>query len=299
MTTATKTTFAGRVKILAKKATSLIANSASWSNLAKFSTPVIAVGIVVLVYAISSGMSNYQKFNSPFDEIDRASEYQTGLLPVLEAETAADVNSLVAPEVLSPSAATAVSAAEGQKDYSRLSALSPDEVLFAKIGLETLANPIVIGLLPDRLIIPSLDLYVDIRPVGYWEINFEGSIYRQWDTVDDYATAWHNTSARVGVPGNTVISGHHNVYGKVFENLYTLKKGAVIQVKTVGNKLITYRVVRVLVLEEKYQPLEVRLENARWIQTSNDERLTLVSCWPNNDNSHRVIVVAVPEEAYF
>ena len=56
-----------------------------------------------------------------------------------------------------------------------------------------------------------------------------------------------------------------------------------------------HTVARVMVLEEKFQPLEVRLENAQWIQESTDERLTLVTCWPNDDNTHRVIVVALPE----
>lgn len=259
-------------------------------NKKNFSNLLIGAGIILLFYAIGSGLANYKKFNSPFDEIDRSAENQSGLLPVLEVQNSSDLTSLVAPEI------STSEVAEKTKYYSQLNELTADEVLFAKIGLDTLANPVIIGLIPDRLIIPSLDLYVDIRPVSYWEINFEGSIYRQWDTVDDYATAWHNTSARIGVPGNTVITGHHNVHGKVFEYLYTLQEGDVIQVKTAGNKLVTYRVARVLILEEKFQPLEVRLENARWIQRSDDERITLVTCFPNDDNSHRVIVVALPVE---
>jgi sortase A len=38
----------------------------------------------------------------------------------------------------------------------------------------------------------------------------------------------------------------------------------------------------------------VRLQNAQWIQPTTDERLTLVTCWPYNDNSHRLIIVARP-----
>jgi len=38
----------------------------------------------------------------------------------------------------------------------------------------------------------------------------------------------------------------------------------------------------------------VRQENARWIAPTDDERLTLVTCWPYTNNTHRVVVVAKP-----
>jgi sortase (surface protein transpeptidase) len=42
------------------------------------------------------------------------------------------------------------------------------------------------------------------------------------------------------------------------------------------------------------QPLSVRLDNAAWRDTTPDERLTLVTCWPAWDNSQRLIIVAYP-----
>ena len=39
---------------------------------------------------------------------------------------------------------------------------------------------------------------------------------------------------------------------------------------------------------------KVRLANARWIQPSEDERLTLITCWPYESNTHRLIIVALP-----
>jgi len=251
------------------------------------STIMILFGLVVLAYFVSQGITDYKKYNSPFDEVDHALGSQSGLLPIIEV----DGESLLAPTIENDATQAYLDSIGPLRD------MTAGELLFNKIGLETLNNPVTIGLIPDRLIIPKLDIFVDINPVGYWEINFEGSIYKQWDTVDEYATGWHNSSARIGTPGNTVISGHHNVFGKVFQNLYTMQKGDVIQVKTAGNKLVTYRVARVLVLEEKYQPIDVRLQNAQWIQSSTDERLTLVTCWPNDDNSHRVVVVALPIES--
>jgi sortase A len=61
-----------------------------------------------------------------------------------------------------------------------------------------------------------------------------------------------------------------------------------------GERACVYRVGLVMTLPEKYQPLETRLDNARWIYPSEDERITLVTCWPYESNTHRVIVVAAP-----
>ena len=49
-----------------------------------------------------------------------------------------------------------------------------------------------------------------------------------------------------------------------------------------------------MILPEKYEQIEVRMNNAQWILPSVDERLTLISCWPYETNTHRVIVVARP-----
>ena len=45
---------------------------------------------------------------------------------------------------------------------------------------------------------------------------------------------------------------------------------------------------------ERTATAEQRLENGEWIQPAGEERLTLVSCWPRDDNSHRIIVIAHP-----
>jgi sortase A len=49
-----------------------------------------------------------------------------------------------------------------------------------------------------------------------------------------------------------------------------------------------------MILPEKYQEIDVRMDNARWILPSDDERLTLVTCWPATSNTHRLIIVARP-----
>ncbi|HKX56322.1 MAG TPA: sortase, partial [Xanthomonadales bacterium] len=154
------------------------------------------------------------------------------------------------------------------------------------------ANP---GLPPEHLLIPSIDLFVPVQLANYRYIEFEGTTYTQWEAPYGFVAGWQTDSAGLGVPGNTVLYGHHNIAGKVFENLYRLQVGQVIQMKS-GDELFTYRIVLSMILEEKYQPLEVRLENASWILPSTDERITLITCWPERGNSHRVVVVAVRDE---
>ena len=57
-----------------------------------------------------------------------------------------------------------------------------------------------------------------------------------------------------------------------------------------------YEVDEVMLLSERGQSPEVMAENARWMGDFGDNRLTLVSCWPEWSNTHRVVVVAFPVE---
>jgi sortase A len=90
-----------------------------------------------------------------------------------------------------------------------------------------------------------------------------------------------------------VLNGHHNVYGEVFRDLVDLEEGAEIILYDKDNTYF-YEVTDKEVLEERGQPLEVRVENAQWIAPTEDERVTLVTCWPYTDNSHRLVIVARP-----
>ena len=59
----------------------------------------------------------------------------------------------------------------------------------------------------------------------------------------------------------------------------------------------TYAVSEILLLPEAGQPLEVRLDNARYILPTADERLTLVTCHPYGSLRYRLIVIAFPMQA--
>ena len=125
--------------------------------------------------------------------------------------------------------------------------------------------------------------------------NREGQILAEWD-VAEYAAGWHKNSARLGEPGNMVMSGHNNILGAVFRELDQLKKGNEI-ILHAGDHQATYAVDQVVIVPEKNATPEQRKANARWIGPFDDDRLTLVSCWPRNNNTHRIIVVARPATA--
>jgi len=149
---------------------------------------------------------------------------------------------------------------------------------------------------PTRLVIPSIKLDAPVVPVGWSIVNQNGQQVSVWDVPNRRAAGWLKTTAQVGQPGNTVLDGHHNIYGEVFRYLVDLKQGDTIQV-WVDDQSREYVISLMKILPEKGQPLKVQLENARWIQPTKDERLTLVTCWPYESNTHRLIVVALPIEA--
>lgn len=145
-----------------------------------------------------------------------------------------------------------------------------------------------------RLAIPTLDIDAPVETVSLKEMqNSSGRTYGQWPVPDKYAVGWHNTSAPPGQTGNTVINGHNNIHGSVFSNLVDLTLGEQIILYD-SDRQHVYQVIHREFLLERGEPLRTRLRNARWIAPSNDERLTIVTCWPNSTNSHRLIVIAQP-----
>lgn len=128
------------------------------------------------------------------------------------------------------------------------------------------------------------------------ELEEDGEVYEfvQWEAPDEEAVGWHTNTALLGEAGNTVLNGHHNAYGRVFRSLAYLQEGDYIQVYGDDGQWYTYIVANKMVLPEWNVTLEQRMENAAWIQPSEDERLTLITCWPEQSNSHRLIIVARP-----
>ncbi len=95
------------------------------------------------------------------------------------------------------------------------------------------------------------------------------------------------------IPFNDPSAGHHNIKGKVFRKLKNVRIGDVLTVYA-GDRNYKYMVTKRMILREVFQSQEKRLDNARWIGPFSNERVTLVTCWPNWANTHRLIVVARP-----
>ena len=128
--------------------------------------------------------------------------------------------------------------------------------------------------------------------VGWTVEEQDGQSVSVWN-VADYAAGFHRGSAYPGHIGNTVISGHHNIKGEVFRYVVDLEPADEI-ILYVGEVAYRYAVEEKLILSDKYVSAEQKSENGKWIRYLPDERLTLVTCWPYTNNTHRVIVVTKP-----
>jgi sortase A len=146
---------------------------------------------------------------------------------------------------------------------------------------------------PTRLVIKSVGIDTPVMPVAWTVVEQNGLEFSVWN-VADYVAGWHQTSALPGQPGNTVLAGHHNIKGEVFRYLVDVQEGDEVDLY-VGDTVYPYFVEQKLILKEKGEPPEVRRQNAQWIAPTNDVRVTLVTCWPYTNNTHRVIVVARPK----
>lgn len=146
---------------------------------------------------------------------------------------------------------------------------------------------------PVRMLIPAIGLDAAVTKAKYRKILLQGDVFDQWVAPDQFAAGWIATSAFLGEPGNTVLVGHHNDFGEVFGRLIDLNVGDTIVVFT-STTSRAYKVTNKMILQELDVPVSQRIQNARWIGRSNDERLTLVTCWPKETNTHRLVIVASP-----
>jgi len=143
---------------------------------------------------------------------------------------------------------------------------------------------------PDKLVIASIGIDAPVQVAGWVTDPATGDSF--WETPAN-AAGFHQESALPGWAGNTVLSGHHNIEGKVFEHLHQIRPGDAITLYVDGIPY-EYAVADNFIVQERDASEAQRQQNAAWIAPTDDERLTLVTCWPANDNSHRLIVVARP-----
>ncbi|MFN8474741.1 MAG: sortase [Anaerolineae bacterium] len=145
---------------------------------------------------------------------------------------------------------------------------------------------------PTRFVAPTIGVDSKVEDVGFKTVKQGNQWFSEWETAD-YAVGFHKISALPGHVGNTVLSGHNNIKGEVFRNLIDLNIGDPISLWADGREY-RYVVTDKFIVQEVGASMDQRIANARWIATTDDERLTMVSCWPYWTNTHRAIVIARP-----
>jgi LPXTG-site transpeptidase (sortase) family protein len=257
---------------------------------------LIGIGLVVYAFGFTRLVGSALDEPSPIDQVAVPGEPELGFVPYLVSDEPLQ-DEFVAPKIsASPNESTQIrpeqitnsevddSLVQNDRRFDAMDEESEGEV----------EAPII--WIPNKLVIPKIQLEAPIDAVTYKSVELDGKTYEQWFAPDSQTVGWHETSAQLGVPGNTILNGHHNIFGEVFRDLSKLEVGDRIMIQS-GQRVFEYIVGTKLIVPERYQTIETRLENARWIQPSNDERITLVTCWPYESNTHRVIVVAVPVQA--
>lgn len=139
------------------------------------------------------------------------------------------------------------------------------------------------------LSIPGLNLETPV--IGLTPRRFDSGVTRL-PVPNSFSVAWDATSSQPGIPGNTIITGHNNFYGGVFGDLQYIAIGSEVAVWTeVG--VMSYTVQSATLIEEDSLSLSERAENARqWLADTPNDTLTLITCGPGKEDSHRFIVVA-------
>ena len=141
--------------------------------------------------------------------------------------------------------------------------------------------------------IPKLELYAPVIAVYPQAKTIDGVAVNQLYVPNAFAVGWSAESAPVGEGGNTILVGHNNEYGEVFKNLWDLEVGDQIIIHTASRER-TYIVKETAMFQEFGEGISTRQKNAAWINPTRDERITLITCWPYFSNTHRFVIVALP-----
>lgn len=188
-------------------------------------------------------------------------------------------------------AAAAVSRATPRFDIPILNNGSADELTNAVPQTTGGGEPSTI----TRIVAPAIGLDKKVVEVGWTVQTIEGQDVAVWD-VDKYRVGHHQGSSNPGGGGNIVLAGHSGGYAYPFNDIYYLKPGDLIELYANG-QVYQYHVSDHILVDEVGQPLEKRLENAQYIEPTDEEVVTMVACWPltgPDKFKQRIIIRARP-----
>ncbi|MBA3471440.1 MAG: sortase [Herpetosiphonaceae bacterium] len=143
----------------------------------------------------------------------------------------------------------------------------------------------------SRLMIPRIDVDSKVIEVG-WTVENEVAVWQ----VAKYAVGQHQGSANPGEGGNIVMAGHVGGSAPVFQRLIELVPGDQLVVYSAGQQYL-YVVRDTQRLQEVGVSDEQRLANASYMDPTDEEVVTLITCWPAtgpNAFDQRIVVQAVP-----
>ena len=147
-----------------------------------------------------------------------------------------------------------------------------------------------------RIVIPAIAVDKKVVEVGWTvERQPDGQEVAIWD-VDKYRVGHHRGTQNPGGGGNIVLAGHSGGKAYPFNDIFYLKPGDLIQLYSNGEPH-DYTVSEHILLDEVGQPLEKRIENARYIGPTAEEMVTMVACWPltgPDKFKQRIVIRAKP-----
>ncbi len=155
------------------------------------------------------------------------------------------------------------------------------------------------GMPPTRLLIPALNLDTPVETMGWKVVEDAKGLRSEWEVVD-FAAGHHINSAFPGEAGNVVLSGHNNIGGSVFKSVCVIGQPGVdfglgdemILEDEMGRRF-AYQVNGWRRMQEANASIAQRQDNAQYLNPTTDAQLTLVTCWPPNSNTHRVVVTGL------
>ncbi len=164
---------------------------------------------------------------------------------------------------------------------------------------------------PVRIAIPDLKIDIPVTDMTWTVVNTPSGPESDWQ-IPEYAAGHAVNSALLGEPGNMVISGHNNIYGRVFMRIsqawpdqgyqkvdaYTdraaILNGRQVIVTGADGRRVAYVITAFYRVKDSGVPEAQRIKNADYLTPTDNMQLTLTTCWPPWSNTHRLIVIAQP-----
>lgn len=193
-----------------------------------------------------------------------------------------------------PDLPTPVARHTGQPE-TRLSAPQSTDISTVTPVPETLgelARSVYGSRLVEWIEIPAIGVRAPVRSVGWASENLDS--LPEWDNPEA-EVGWVVSSALPGDAGNIILYGHNNIHSSVFKRLAELQPGDTVTLKT-GEGPQMYQVAGVTILPVSGADADLAAYQ-QYLSETAEETLTLLSCWPPDNNTHRVVIQAIPVNA--